>query len=124
MGGGGLNRLEPDTGQVTRYQHDPEDPASLGDNNIFDLHFDRAGVLWIGLAGAGLDRFDPAAGTFSHYREPDGLAFVPRPPSIASQSRSLGLDRDCASKRRCACVQACRRFRPRPRAPLRLTRRE
>jgi signal transduction histidine kinase/ligand-binding sensor domain-containing protein len=80
--GGGLNRLDRATGQITRYQHDPQDPASLADDNVFDIHFDRAGVLWVGMFGGGLDRFDPstalragpAAGTFTHYRERDGLA--------------------------------------------------
>src|SRR5262249_55504103 len=42
----------------------------------------RAGVLWIGTVGGGLDRFDPATAveaapeqaTFTHYREQDGLS--------------------------------------------------
>jgi ligand-binding sensor domain-containing protein len=34
---------------------------------------DRSGVLWVGTFGGGLDRFDPARGTFTHYRERDGL---------------------------------------------------
>ncbi len=72
--GGGLNRLEPATGQITRYQHDPNNPASLSDDTIYDLHIDRAGVLWVGTYGGGLDRFDPATGAFTHYREGDGLA--------------------------------------------------
>jgi hypothetical protein len=38
------------------------------------MHIDRSGVLWVGTVGGGLDRFDPARGTFTHYRERDGLA--------------------------------------------------
>ena len=72
--GGGLNRLEPATGHITRYQHDPQNPASLSDDSIWTLHMDRSGVLWVGTFGGGLDRFDPARGTFTHYRERDGLA--------------------------------------------------
>ena len=59
---------------MTRYQHDPLNPASLSDDSISALHMDRSGVLWVGTFGGGLDRFDPARGTFTHYRERDGLA--------------------------------------------------
>jgi signal transduction histidine kinase len=72
--GGGLNQLEPATGTITRYQHDPQNPNSLGDDNIWALHVDRSGALWIGTLGGGLDRFDRATRTFRHYRERDGLA--------------------------------------------------
>ena len=37
----------------------------------FSLHVDKSGVLWIGISGGGLDRFDanaPGEGTFTHYR--------------------------------------------------------
>jgi len=66
--------MEPDTGQVTRYLHDPQDPTSLGGNSLTFLHVDRSGVLWVGTASAGLDRLDPDGDTFTHYREGDGLA--------------------------------------------------
>ena len=72
--GCGLNRLEPATGYITRYQHDPQNPASLSDDSIWTLHMDRSGVLWVGTFGGGLDRFDSVRGTFTHYRERDGLA--------------------------------------------------
>jgi len=70
----GLNRLDPATGAITRYQHDPQDANSLGDDNIWALHLDRSGMLWVGTLGGGLDRFDLTQGTFTHYRERDGLA--------------------------------------------------
>jgi signal transduction histidine kinase/streptogramin lyase len=72
--GSGLNRLEPATRTITRYHHDPQDPNSLGDDNIWALHVDRSDVLWVGTLGGGLDRFDRSQGTFTHYKEPDGLA--------------------------------------------------
>jgi ligand-binding sensor domain-containing protein len=32
------------------------------------IYKDRAGILWVGTAYGGLDRFDPAGDTFTHYR--------------------------------------------------------
>jgi signal transduction histidine kinase/ligand-binding sensor domain-containing protein/CheY-like chemotaxis protein len=64
-----------------RYQNDPDDPNSLANNTVLDIHQDRSGALWVATAG-GLDRFDPqpcppgpcpAGATFTHYGEEDGL---------------------------------------------------
>ena len=71
---GGLARFDRESGQFTRYQHDPDDPNSLSNNLVFTIHEDQLGALWIGTWGGGLSRFDPAEGTFAHYREKDGLA--------------------------------------------------
>ena len=50
--GAGINCLDPQTGQVQRYQHDPHDPASLGNDDIMGLMIDSSGVLWAGTWGA------------------------------------------------------------------------
>ena len=71
--GGGLNRLDRETGTVVRYQNDPADPQSLGGDMVISLLQDQGGQLWVGTS-VGLDRFDPATGSFQHYRESDGLA--------------------------------------------------
>jgi signal transduction histidine kinase/ligand-binding sensor domain-containing protein len=70
----GLNLYERETGQWRWYQHDPADPHSLSHNWVLSLYQDRAGILWVGTQGGGLDRLDPATGTFSSYGERDGLA--------------------------------------------------
>lgn len=75
--GQGLFRIDPQTlsgNQVeyTRYIHDPADPASLTDDNVFEILQDHTGTLWFGTQ-VGLDRFDPVQGTFRHYMENDGL---------------------------------------------------
>ncbi len=54
--------------EIARYAHDPEDPDSLSDGWVQALYQDREGILWIGLMGGGLDRFDPASGRFVHHR--------------------------------------------------------
>ncbi len=73
--GGGLNRLEltpahddvPATAQITRFQHDDADPASLSHDMVTAVFQDHTGTLWVGTDG-GLDRFNPETATFSHYR--------------------------------------------------------
>ena len=70
----GLNLYEREAGQWRWYQHDPTDPHSLSHNWVLSLYRDRQGNLWAGTQGGGLNRLDPATGTFSTYRVRDGLA--------------------------------------------------
>jgi signal transduction histidine kinase/ligand-binding sensor domain-containing protein len=70
----GLNIYDRETGQWSVFQHDPSDPSSLSHNQITSLHRDRSGTLWVGTVGGGLNRYSSETGTFSHYREQDGLA--------------------------------------------------
>jgi len=70
--GSGLNRFNPDTGKVTRFQHNDLDPTSLGSNNISAIYETPDGNFWIGtggynLLGNGIDLFNPIAGTAFHY---------------------------------------------------------
>ena len=74
--GGGVNKLEADQikgpdgggGRFIHYRHDPDNPDSLGDDVVWAIYEDAAGIMWFGTFGAGLDRFDPQTGSFSHYR--------------------------------------------------------
>jgi ligand-binding sensor domain-containing protein len=87
--GGGLNRLAlpsgqrfdvvddghmRHSGQFRRYQHDPTDPNSLSNNDVYALYPDPTGLLWIGTANGGLSRFDPEMETFVHWTQQDGLS--------------------------------------------------
>ncbi len=65
--GGGLDRLDPETGQFTHYKHNPVDRHSLGHDNILCLYEDRSGRLWIGTGGGGLDLFDRENDRFIHH---------------------------------------------------------
>jgi diguanylate cyclase (GGDEF)-like protein len=80
----GLARLDPRTGQLARYRHQATQPASLSDDSIFALLVDRHGVLWVG-THTGLDRLDPATGTFQH---------VPLEPGRRTAVFALAEDRD------------------------------
>ena len=66
----GLNRLDPATGKVTRFTHDPARTESLGSNrNLYALLEDRDGAIWVGTS-AGLDRYVAEQDRFDHYRPP------------------------------------------------------
>jgi signal transduction histidine kinase/DNA-binding response OmpR family regulator/streptogramin lyase len=64
---GGLDRLDPETGTLTHYHHDPDDANSLVHDQVRTIRQDLDGALWIGTNG-GLDRLDLSTGQFTHYR--------------------------------------------------------
>jgi len=78
--GGGLNRLDlnnPDSNlpylaSFVQYKHDPNNPNSLDDDNVWAIYRSKSGVLWLGTQG-GLNRFDPSTESFKVFREPNGL---------------------------------------------------
>ncbi|MEM6337753.1 MAG: two-component regulator propeller domain-containing protein, partial [Bacteroidota bacterium] len=79
---GGLGRFDPVTETFQHLRHDPEDPASLAHNIVRGLAEGRDGAIWAGTRGGGLNRLDPATGTFTR---------VPRPAA------QLGLERTSAN---------------------------
>ncbi|HMN26513.1 MAG TPA: two-component regulator propeller domain-containing protein [Caldilineaceae bacterium] len=83
--GGGLNQLLPGANQgdpptFRRFQYDPANPQSLSNDQVETLYIDRAGAIWVGTWGGGLNRFDPNSETFTHYGyglnpdDPDSLS--------------------------------------------------
>ena len=67
--GDGLNRLDRRTGRFQVYRPEKNNPASLSNDIVQSLHFDRAGVLWAG-TDDGLNAFDPKTQSFHVYRPP------------------------------------------------------
>jgi signal transduction histidine kinase/ligand-binding sensor domain-containing protein/CheY-like chemotaxis protein len=49
------------------YRHERGNPNSLSDDSVKVVYRDRAGMLWVGTGFGGLDKLDPATGTFTHY---------------------------------------------------------
>ncbi len=73
--GNGLAKFDRESETFTIFTHDAADTTSLASDHI-EAIAERAsepGVLWLATF-AGLDRFDVATGTASHYGEDDGLA--------------------------------------------------
>lgn len=74
--GGGLNRFDTRdgsaddlarTGTWTAWRHDPTNRNSPSDDYILSVYAESDGTLWLGTYGAGLDRFEPTTGTFTHF---------------------------------------------------------
>ncbi len=66
----GLNRYDGYRFKV--YKQDADDPGSLRGNTVYALLEDRAGVLWAGTWGGGLNRYHRATDTFTALRHDPG----------------------------------------------------
>ncbi len=65
----GLDRFDPDTATASNFSHNPQDPTSLGNNQVISLLVGSGGEVWVGTDGGGLDRLDRKTGKFSHFGE-------------------------------------------------------
>jgi ligand-binding sensor domain-containing protein len=54
--------------QYTSYHHEPLNPNSLANDDIWSVAADKAGYIWLAPVGTGLDRLDPVTGIFTHFR--------------------------------------------------------
>ncbi|HET7001504.1 MAG TPA: two-component regulator propeller domain-containing protein [Puia sp.] len=64
--GGGLDRLDPATGNFTHYRHQANDAGSLANDTVSALLVDHLGNLWVG-TDRGLDLLDQKTGKFKHH---------------------------------------------------------
>lgn len=70
--GGGLNRFNRLGKTFETFRHSPENRNTISNDDVMSIHEDTKGILWIGTAN-GLNRFDPASGSFTAFYEKDGL---------------------------------------------------
>ena len=71
----GLNVMEPGTNHFKRYQAQADVSVNtINHNEIFSLHEDRNGYIWVGTGGGGLNRYDPNTEEFEFVAETEGLA--------------------------------------------------
>ncbi len=69
---GGLNYYNPRTKKIKRYRHDPANPRSLSDNNVFHILVDRKGNIWVATWGNGFNKYNPETDDFTRYtHDPD-----------------------------------------------------
>lgn len=64
---GGLQRFDPQSGELRSFRSVPDDPATLPANGIMALYEARDGTLWAGTYGGGIARIDPASGRVTRY---------------------------------------------------------
>ena len=63
-------------GKFTQYKHDPKNPNSLANNNIWDAVEDHYGNIWIGTLGLGVQMLNPQTGKFTTYNIRNGLSDI------------------------------------------------
>ena len=69
---GGLLRYDRLNGQLDRWAENPDDPGSLSSNLVMTILRDRRDRIWVGTLRGGLNRLDPGASSFKHFRhDPD-----------------------------------------------------
>ncbi len=67
--GGGLNRLDPNTGKAVHYRHDPDDSTSVSSDRLFHPLEASNGDLWVSSLSNGLNRMRAGEeGKFTRYR--------------------------------------------------------
>lgn len=73
----GLNVLDLATNRFTAYTNSSNDPFSIGDNSVYTIYPDRAGLLWVGTFFGGVSNFNEKGSAFELYYptgEPDALS--------------------------------------------------
>jgi two-component system, sensor histidine kinase ChiS len=66
--GKGISVLSPDRKTVTRLAHQQGVGNSLSSNTVTKVFEDAGGLIWIGTADLGLQKYDPVTGLFKSYR--------------------------------------------------------
>jgi PAS domain S-box-containing protein len=102
----GLYRFDRETKTFTPYLPDPDDPFSMGSNDVRALAGDRAGHLWIGSGTGVLSRYNPRTGRFTNYRHD------PNDPHSISPSRMQDIYEDRQGTLWIASMDGLNRFDP------------
>jgi diguanylate cyclase (GGDEF)-like protein len=79
--GAGLNRLEPESGDVEHFFYEYNHPENLPNNNVWVVHIDAENSIWTGTIGGGLSRYIAGEHRFE--------TFIPIPDDDSSLSSTL-----------------------------------
>jgi two-component system sensor histidine kinase ChiS len=89
--GTGASRFDPDSGQVTTYQYEADDPESISDNLVVKIYEDHKGTMWFGTFNGGLSRLDQVSETFTRYTSnPDDPESIPDDTVLTIYESSQG----------------------------------
>ncbi len=89
--GGGLTKFvfnSKNKLKLKRYVHDPNNNSSLSDDRTYTIFEDKAGTLWIGTFGGGLNKFDKRTEKFTNFRN------APDDPFSISEDRVINIFED------------------------------
>lgn len=80
--GNGLVKAQPDMNSphglhFTRYVHDPKNPNSISNNDVYFTYQDSQGRIWVGLLGGGLNLISEENGTTVFKHKYNGLKHYP-----------------------------------------------
>ena len=67
----GLYRMAPSSGAVEYFNHQPNDPANLGNRSVTTIFEDRTGIIWFAGGLDGVDKFHPGNSFALFQHEPD-----------------------------------------------------
>ena len=70
----GVSMVELDSGAVTHFRNDPDNPQSLASNGIMSLFEDRSGNIWVGTYGGGINLYVEGTGAFERFQHVPGDA--------------------------------------------------
>jgi ligand-binding sensor domain-containing protein/signal transduction histidine kinase/DNA-binding response OmpR family regulator len=73
----GINVFDPVNHKFTVYQYDPENPNSLNQNSIYDIHEDTGGSIWAGTYYGGVNVYHANVipfKTYKHYSYKNSLS--------------------------------------------------
>ncbi|MGM0532161.1 MAG: ligand-binding sensor domain-containing protein [Bacteroidota bacterium] len=65
---GGITVFHWEQDSVTTFEHDPDDPHSVGKGTIFDIYSDSNGTMWVGSYRSGLQKYDPGKNQFISFK--------------------------------------------------------
>ncbi|MFD3003038.1 two-component regulator propeller domain-containing protein [Pontibacter toksunensis] len=88
--GGGVNSLNPQTGQWKLYNHTPLNTNTITNGPIHTIQQDHSGNMWFGSLSGGLSRYNSSKNLYTHYNH------APGDPGSISSNRvpALFVDKD------------------------------
>jgi len=69
----GLSKLNPKTGQIQRFNYLKNSGFTISSDEVYTIHEDEKGFIWVGTSGGGLNKYDPRTEKFISYQIKDGL---------------------------------------------------
>jgi ligand-binding sensor domain-containing protein/DNA-binding CsgD family transcriptional regulator len=72
----GLYRFRPEAGSFEAFRHDPDNGNTISNDSVYEIFESerRPGILWVGVGGNALNRFDPERRAWERFELPEAGA--------------------------------------------------